>query len=100
MKKTSQQLILIKICQKVHRYVLKRLAKFEQNQLVGSCFTMSQSVGMKTRFVLEYTYEITHYVRSIPNTLSVEELTNVVSNSICGFWPKGDVHVSNFETLQ
>ena len=26
---------------------------------------------MKTRFVLENAYEITHHVRSIPNTLSV-----------------------------
>ena len=41
------------MCQKVHRYVLKRRAKFEQNLWVGSCLTMSQSFGMKTRFVLE-----------------------------------------------
>ena len=34
-------------------------------------FTMSQSFSMKTRFVLESTYGITHYVRSIPITLSV-----------------------------
>ena len=49
----------------------KRLAKFEQNFVVGSCFTMSQSFGMKIRFVLESTHGITHYVRSIPITLSV-----------------------------
>ena len=72
-KQTSHQLILMEICQKVHGYVLKRLAKFEQNVWVGSCFTMSQSFGMKTRFVLESTYGITHYVRPIPITLSVEQ---------------------------
>ena len=54
-KKNSLNLIWLKICQKVHGYVLKRLAKFEQNLSVGSCFTMSQSFSMKTRFVLKYT---------------------------------------------
>ena len=72
-KQTSHQLILIKICQKVHGYVFKRLAKFKHNLWVGSCFTMSQSFGMKIRFVLESTYGITQYVRSIPITLSVTE---------------------------
>ena len=72
-KKISHPLILIKICRKVHGYVLKRPAKFEQNYWFGSCFTMSQSLGMKTCFVLENAYGITHYVRSIPITPSVEE---------------------------
>ena len=54
-KKIVQQFILIKICQKVHGYVLKRLAKFQQNCMMGNCFTTSQSLGMKTRFVFENT---------------------------------------------
>ena len=62
-------IILIKFS-KVHGYVLKRLAKCEPNLWVESSFTMSQSVGMEIRFVLESTYGITHYVRSIPITLS------------------------------
>ena len=70
-KNISHRLILIKICQKVHSYVFKRLAKFEQNCWLENCFTMSQSLGTKTRFVLENAYGVTHYVRSIPITLSV-----------------------------
>ena len=68
-KNNSHQLILMKVCQKVHGHVLKRLAKFEQNLWLGSFFTMSQSFGIVTRFVLDNTYG----VRSIPITLSVEE---------------------------
>ena len=70
----SLKLILLKICQKVHGYVLKRLAKFKQNLSVGSFITMSQSFNMKTRFMLESAlYGITLYVRSIPNMPSAEE---------------------------
>ena len=73
-KKTFHQLILIKIRQNVYGHILKRLAKFKLNLWVGSCFTMSQSVGMKARFVLEPAYGITHYVRSIPNHESMGEM--------------------------
>ena len=73
-KKISLKLIWLKNCLKVHGYVLKRLAKFQQNLSVGICFTMPQSFSMKIRFVLESTYGIPHYVRSIPNTLSVTSL--------------------------
>ena len=46
-KKNFPEIIWLKYCQKVYGYVLKRLAKFQQNVLVGSCFTMSQSSSMK-----------------------------------------------------
>ena len=50
--------MLIQICQKVYGYVLKRLAKFERNLWVGSCFTMSQSFSMETSFVCKNTFGI------------------------------------------
>ena len=58
---------MMKICQKVHGYVCKRLAKFQQNLSVESFFTKSQSSSMKTSFMLVSALSgITHYVRSIP----------------------------------
>ena len=57
-KKTSHQLILIEIRQKVYGYDLKRLTKFEQTLWVRSGFTMSQSLSMKTSFVCKNTYGI------------------------------------------
>ena len=74
----SHQLILMKICQTVYGYVLRRLVKFQQHLWVGNYFTLSQSFGMKIPYGPESTYGITHYVRSIPITLSVSGRYNCV----------------------
>ena len=70
-KITSHQLILIQICQKVHGYVLKRLAKFEQNLWVGDCLHCLKVLAWKPALGQTPLSGFTHYVRSIPITLSV-----------------------------
>ena len=68
---------VIKFCQKVNGYVLKRLAKFEQNLWVGSCFTMSRSFSMKTSLCIKKTH-MEYSLRSLDSDYAECEVVRFV----------------------